>query len=96
MTKRRPYFEIDGRAPSITFQAIRPTSTVAASSRRAGDELQREVAEANPPPREGAAGWRRRELWRRTSVLTLWILVIVFSATTRTGFGIGWKSSFGP
>ena len=25
-----------------------------------------------------------------------WIFLIVFSATTRTGLGIGWKSSFGP
>ena len=29
-------------------------------------------------------------------LLSAWIFVIAFSATTRTGFGIGWKSSFGP
>ena len=66
-----------------------------AERRRARDDLERNVAEANPPPREGAAGCFRRQFGRGHASYE-WIFAIVFSATTSTLFGIGTKSSFGP
>src|SRR5581483_311803 len=62
--------------------------------RDAGDDLQQQVAQADAPPLEGAAREVLRQI-SRAQVAGL-IFAIVFSATTSTDFGIGWKSSRGP
>ena len=87
---------IAGQASWKTFQMIRPTRTVTPSAAAPATDLQRNVAEANPPPREGAAGCFRRQFGRGHSGPYEWIFAIVFSATTSTLFGIGTKRSLGP
>src|SRR5439155_14704712 len=96
VTNARPYSLSAGRAPSTTFQVIRPTSAVAPAAAAPATTCNTRSPKRTRRPEKGrraASGVSSAEDNRDRQLL---IFEIVFSATTSTVFGIGWKSSLGP
>ena len=86
-TNRTPYARIDGNEPSTTFQTMRPTRTHAAAAAAPATTWRDASPARNRLPVRRVAS---------TAVNYEWIFEMVFSATTSTWRGMGWKSSFGP